>query len=463
MRLNQPELSSSPPPLPPRVRKNTDCSSLQRSYTTPESEMVKKKWNLFESVFGKSKRMETKRRIRVVQPQPRELQLLKAKRNSFSSPDLSHLDVSSSGSEGANCSFDLENIKNISASNSYELEHLCEEPELEGNNITHNIRPNFELNLGNDVSSVNLIINESSCSPKSQPASSPPGYLEMRPGRGFDMRKVEELDMKIQNDVLYRLKYSFDSPINYKRESDYDQLPPAREIIYLNERTNVVEPHYVCMTKGSTVDLNTQTRVTKTEEPLYMPMSQVPAVVVNSPPIGASNQVESTKTSCVRTKRHSVDEKISSYIPNYDVPVKCNGSPHVRSSTTEGVVLRRASPKAKSPESISTVQSSKSIKIPSRKTMRMGSFNLKNVNDNNNNNTPSPEVSKKYATISRITVSSKCPDENRLSPKSVKKSGSISPTSIKRFTSLPRFKKIDFSPLRMKISSVLQRNNASGC
>lgn len=460
MRLNRPEPNSSPPPLPPRVRKNTDCSSLQRSYTTPESEMVKKKWNLFENVFGKSKRSETKRRTRVVQPQPRELQLLKAKRNSFSSPDLSHLDVSSNSLECANCSFDVENPRNISASNSYELEHLCEETEQEGNNITQNIKPNFELILGNDISSVNLIVNESYAT-QSQPSSSPPGYLEMRPGKGFDLQKVEELDTQIRNDVLYRLKYSFDSPINYKRESDYDQLPPARDLIYINERISVVEPHYVCMTKGFTASPSLQAPISKVEEPLYMPMNHLPAVTVDSSLTVTSNVSEITKSTSTRTKRHSVDEKISSYIPNYDVPVKINGSPHVRSSTAEGVLLRKCQFKAISPEPTATVQPNK-VKTASRKTMRMGSFNKKTSNDNNNNDTPSPGISKKYATISRITVSN-CQDDNLLSPKSVKKSGSISPTSIKRFTSLPRFKMIDFSPLRLKISSVLQRNNAGGC
>lgn len=420
--------------------------------------MVKKKWNLFENVFGKSKRTEMKRRTRVVQPQPRELQLLKAKRNSFSSPDLSHLDVSSNSLECANCSFDVENPTNISASNSYELEHLCEETEQEGNNITYNVKPDFELKFGTDVSSVNLIMNESLCSPQSQPASSPPGYLEMRPGKGFDLKKVEELDIQIKNDVLYRLKYSFDSPINYKRESDYDPLPPARELIYTNERNRFVEPHYVCMTKGFTASPKLQAYESKVEEPVYMPMNHLRVAVVDSPQTVSSNQVDGTKHCCARTKRHSVDEKISSYIPNYDVPVKCNASPHVRSSTSEGVAWRKLSPRVKSPESTPTVPVN-NIKVSSRKAMRMGSFNMKSVNDNNNNDR---DISKKYATLSRITASN-CDADVCLSPISVKKSGSISPTSIKRFTSLPRFKKIDFSPLRLKISSVLQRNNAGGC
>lgn len=394
MRLNRPEpsISSSPPPLPPRTRKNTDCSSLQRSYTTPESEMVKKKWNFFD-VFGKSK---TKRRERPT-PQPREIQLLKAKRNSFSSPDLSHLDNSLTNC--ADCSFE----SNISSSNSWELENLCEGDE-NVENISHQIKPNFELKLDNDASSVNLVGSNFHLSHNS-PAKSPPGYMEMRPGRGFDIKKVEELDAQLKNDVLYRLKYSFDSPITYKREFDYGQLPPVSEGFYTNDRLKKVEPHYVCMTMGKRVK----------DEPTYMPMIRV------------TETAESTKIN--RCKRHSVDEKIASYYPNYDVPAKISQEP---------------------------LKTSAAIDIPaSRKGgKRVGSFNC------DTNSLKVSESPKKYATLSRITVTE---DHHHLSPAAIKKSGSISPTSIKRFSSLPRFKKIDFSPLRMKISSVLQRGNAGGC
>lgn len=460
MRLNRVEPSSSPPPLPPRTRKNTDCSSLQRSYTTPESEMVKKKWRLFENVFGKSKRSETKRRERPVQVvPPRELQLLKTKRNSFSSPDLSHLDVSFNNSGCANSSFDLDNPSNISASNSYELENLCEdEAELDEHNISVNIKPNFELKLSNDVSSVNLVGSNynishfENSSPRSQPAMSPPGYLEMRPGRGFDMKKVEELDSQIKNDVLYRLKYSFDSPITYKREFDYDILPPTKEVVYTNELNK--ESHYVCMTKGTKV---TQ-RWISNDEPTYMPMIRLPPKVATESHQNVQNkEIASTKPlNSSRNKRHSVDEKIASYYPNYDVPVKCNGSPVVRNLKSPPAI------KSFHPSERLELEKSSAIKIPPRNGKRVQSFNMKSVNDNNNNSngSPSPEVSKKYATLSRITVKD---STDHLLPTTIKKSGSISPTSIKRFTSLPRFKKIDFSPLRLKISSVLQRHNAGGC
>lgn len=476
MTLNRPAQSSSPPPLPPRVRKNTDCSSLQRSYTTPESEMSKKKWNLFENVFGKSKRGDARRRDKAAHAQPRELQLLKAKRNSFSSPDLSHLDVSFNHNGGANCSFDLENPSNISSSNSYELENLCEEAEHvveePNSNISRNIKSNFELPLQNDISSVNLVgssyyLNGDSSSPKSQPATSPPGYLEMRPGKGFDMKKVEELDAKLKedeaklkNDVLYHLKYSFESPITYKREFDYAKLPAVTEGIYINEIRD--EPHYVCMTKGTKVSPQLPPRAPKAVEPTYVPMNRVPLVIIESQQNTQNSHIESTKASA-KNKRHSVDEKIASYYPNYDVPVKLNGTSHFRSSNAEGVVVKRSPPKIITTDA-QTVErkESSAIKIPARKGKRNGSFSGKqSLNDNNNNGDgQSPDVSKKYATLSRMPVKSSSIEQSQLTPDTIKKSGSISPTSIKRFASLPRFKKIDFSPLRLKISNVLQRHNS---
>lgn len=458
MRLNRPDTSSSPPPLPSRVRKNTDCSSLQRSYTTPESEMVKKKWNLFENVFGKSKRGDTKRRERM-SPKPRELQLLKAKRNSFSSPDLSHLDASFNNSSCANCS--LEAPSNISSSNSYELEKLCEDDvdhsmiELE-RNISRNINPNFELKFNINVSTVNLVgcnYNLDSSIEKHQtPKSSPPGYLEMLPGKGFDRKKVEELDAQLKNDVLYRLKYSFDSPITYKREFDYDipaSIAQAKP-----------ESVYVCMTKGKAPGKPFKSSSSKTslqDEPTYMPMNRAPAVIVAEPRNIQSFLVDGTNINSSKNKRHSVDDKVPSYYPNYDAPVKCRGVFHVQKIGSESPSYK-TSPHKVDPSERATFNGSNATKTPSRKARRADSFNMKSTNDNNNNVDDSrPALPKKYATLARETVSNTS-DENRRSP-TIKKSGSISPTSIKRFTSLPRFRKFDFSPLRLKFSSVLQRNN----
>jgi hypothetical protein len=479
----------------------------------------KKKWNIFDNMFGKGSKKSPvesrkKRNGEKVPLQPRDVQLLKAKRNSFSSPDLTHLYNPNSVCDGSfnysgceNCSFDQ---SNISSSNSYELENVCEEDDDDlsaaienGINISQQIRPNFEPPTNNDMSRVNLVgsgynLNESS----SSSPMSPPGYLEMRPGKGFDMKKVEELDrqVQIQNDILYRLKYSFDSPITYKREFDYDS--PASPM-----RRQPTESHYVPMNVGTKFSPKFQPSSNSVEaEHTYVPMNRcvvAPSLIVHpSPPQVQPRDPSSVQTSSstqvcnnesfslssspcesdsgiVRNKRHSVDDKIASYYPNYDVPLrlKCSPSSHVRSRTTESVVVvngrksKTPEPECKRMTTNDEREKSCSVPIPLRKTKRFGSFNSKSHSLNESNNNDS-EISRKYATIARITSPNKygCSDEDltkfNLSPSigtTKVKSGSVSPNSIKRFTTLSKLKKLDFSPLRLKITSVLQRHNSGSC
>jgi hypothetical protein len=510
MKLNHQPVES-PPPLPPRIRKrlDTDCSSLHRSYTSPESDFVKKKWNIFDNVFGKGKKIEPKRREKLDKSaaSPREIQLLKTKRNSFSSPDLSHLycpiDANLNTSGCSNCSFDQ---SNISSSNSYELENVCEEEDeivldncaqMNGNNISHQIRDNFEPHLNNDMSRVNLVgsgfnLNETSPPPKASPLT-PPGYLEMRPGKGFDMRKVEKMDKHLlQNDVLYRLKYSFDSPITYKREFDYDS-PPPRPHKSVTEK----EPIYLPMNVGTKFSptVSPKNHIDKSEENVYVPMNRKgTATIAAHPPQTETPSVQTRHANSVVcngaslsneennwNKRNSIDDKIASYYPNYDVPARMKQHSHVRSHTAESVICSKTPDIERKAHTLER-EVSASVPIPcSRSKMkRLRSFNTKGANSsdkNNNSNSngcESPKVDgvqRKYATIARITSPPKhkssnedlLDDNNHGSSEFIKKSGSVSPTSIKRFSSLSKFKKIDFSPLRLKISSVLQRHNSGSC
>ena len=565
MRLDRNGETSSPPPLPPRVRKNTE-GSLHRSNTTPESDyyVKKKPWNLFENVFGKSKKSEAKKRERPSPKQPIEIQLLKSKRNSFSSPDLTHLycpnDMNLNQSGFGNCSFEIENPSsaNMSASNSYMLENLCEdESEMleEHNNtssdtinISQKIRPNFKLPLSNDISSINLVGSNFHLnlvegeSPKSLPQS-PAGYVEMRPGRGFNKQKIEELD-GTEKDNLYKLKYSFNSPITYKREQDY-KLESSIKYEFSPEISDaplkpvaVVAPEsqYVCMNKkSSSPTISPPCPPLVQSESVYMRMDRKSPLEKAIELTNAQNERKTLTTSVqldikiikiidsnntetiasnviVSNKRHShsIDDKFPSYFPNYDVPVKCV-SPQQRTSTTLDRKLTsktKATTAAAAEIAIKSMEKEKyllnggssccSLKTPQRKTKRISSFNCgsSKFNDNNNNNNNNsnssnnnnnnnnnlnnnnndnqensmkskdytePSISKKYATIARTTSTpiTNTPVIGNQTPNSVViKSDSISPTSMKRFGSLPRFKKFDFSPLRMRITSVLQRNNS---
>jgi hypothetical protein len=245
---------------------------------------------------------------------------------------------------------------------------------------------------------------------------------------------VKELDTQLENDVLYRLKYSFDSPITYKREFDYQQLPPPGESFYTNDRLKPVESHYVCMTMGKRVK----------DEPTYTPMTCSSGKLVEQKP--------STNLNGVRCKRHSVDDKIASYYPSYDVPARF--LQEISTPPPSKNIQRTPTSRP-----VAKVTPSSAIDIPKVRLggKRVGSFNIRRGSDDNNNKGKSSESPKKYATLSRISATQ---EHHHLSPASIKKSGSISPTSIKRFASLPRF---NFAPLRMKITSVLQRGNSGGC
>jgi hypothetical protein len=526
MKLSHPSVEpvTSPPPLPPRHRKrlDTDCSNLHRSYTSPESDYLvnKKKWNLFDNMFGKGSKKSPvesrkKRNGEKLPPQPRELQLLKTKRNSFSSPDLTHFYCPNAGADGSfnnsgceNCSFDQ---SNISSSNSYELENVCEEEDdlseaIENViNISQQIRSNFEPHASNDMSRVNLVgagfnLNDSNAS---SIAMSPPGYLEMRPGKGFDMKRVSELDQQmIQNDILYRLKYSFDSPITYKREFEYDSPLPIRATRSHPPQSLTKESHYVLMNVGTKFSPKSQLS-SSVEEHTYVPMNRctIPVTLTkhssltSRAPTSSSVQTNTsicngstTLSPCERSscstisdnsnKRNSIDDKIASYYPNYDVPARLRSTSHVRSRTAESVIVVNGR-KSKTPEPVR--EKSSAVQIPMRKAKRFGSFNTKSscslLNDNNNNNHNDKEISRKYATIARITspgkinTSAGSSDEDlmklNLTPASTvgigKKAGSVSPNSIKRFASFSKLKKFDFSPLRLKITSVLQRHNSGSC
>uniref|UniRef100_A0A182SQS4 PH domain-containing protein n=1 Tax=Anopheles maculatus TaxID=74869 RepID=A0A182SQS4_9DIPT len=115
----QEEQCTPPPPLPPRKRSNTNEGfDLQRSYTAPEAELMKKKrhhWLRFESVFGRRRTTSTDSqgsasdkksattRKECKKPEKADavvhrdkvcrLRLVGNKRNSFSSPDLSRLKI----------------------------------------------------------------------------------------------------------------------------------------------------------------------------------------------------------------------------------------------------------------------------------------------------------------------------------------------------------------------------------
>lgn len=342
--------------------------------------MAKKKWRIFK---------RTKKRDKVSY-QPKELH----KRNSISTPDLYSPDI-----ENLNVSSQL------NSSNSFELDYLYKDGKLSDEedylkNISNNIKFNFEPSFNEDISKVNLV------------------------GSCFNLDKtiekcdeLKELDSQmLKNDILYRLKYSFNSPITIKREFDYDSPTMMMKI-------NENESHYMPMNNGKkSSPMHMQLQLSNDDEHAYVPMN-----------FAKQCEDEITREN-KKNKRYSIDDKIPSYYPNYDLPMKMEKSPP---SETDGNKLLCH-------KITSSLDKEKSLSL--NKINRSDSFHSKNSQTPLNSN-----ISRKYATLDRVSSSADRLKENR--SKDRFDSSSISST-------LSRLKKLNFSPLREKISNVIQRNNS---
>ncbi|XP_062562363.1 uncharacterized protein LOC134225934 [Armigeres subalbatus] len=485
-----------PPPLPPRPRSHTNEFELQRSFTTPEADFLKKKkhWHLFESMFGRRRTNSgsasigngsdlkpaaatengTKKTILLEMSQKvvhrdkvAHLRFAENKRNSFSSPDLSLLKVdggsTDSLSNGGSCSSEfyvqqddefieencLRSTELLTASKCSSIEESManllindEEHERQEMNVSEKIVPNF--NISCNTSNVNLagwdcIIPVTEKDPTS--LSLPQGYCEMgAPGTGFNRQMLECVEL----------------------------------------RTNTGD---TCNAESIYMNMEGKGRVSEEGSRSSSTSSGVSSIYSNG-----------SNSSNTNRNRNSVDDKIASYYPNEDFRLPKKIEP---SSTTEGNSIgesvkrsnstRSASHYTTSPknthrktstQNISTIpRLSKSPQKPlchkSRVTTRSissergsssgpiititDSSPTRNSENNPPEATPTQKLYKKYATIARGASTSPSKYQEKISAR--KGADPLPVGNGKRFGSLPRFAKIDLSPLRLKINSVLQRHN----
>lgn len=486
-----------PPPLPPRPRSHTNEFELQRSFTTPEADFLKKKkhWHLFESMFNrrransgsasigidpkplKADHSSTKKAITqemtqkvVYRDKVAHLRFAENKRNSFSSPDLSLLKVDGGStdniSNGGSCSSEFyvqhegdfieedcflsSEMLNVSKCPSIEesmtkMALVDEKDDRQGMNVSENIVPNF--NISRNTSTVNLagwtcMIPVTENVPVPSPI--PEGYCEMgAPGTGFDRQKLQNVELRTR---------STSETCN-------------EESIYMNM-------------EGKGVVNEEASRSSSTS-------SGVSSIYSNRSSICSTNR-----------NRNSIDDKIASYYPNEDFRSPKKTEQEMQTTVTTKIskeIVRRSSSKRSeshystsprsphrkgSPQNISTLpRMSKSPQKPpchkSRITTRSISSerssssypvititdaaSTKNSENNPPETSPTPKLFKKYATIARGTSTSPSKYQEKISAR--KGADPLPVGNTKRFGSLPRFAKIDLSPLRMKINSVLQRHN----
>ncbi|XP_053659406.1 uncharacterized protein LOC128708453 [Anopheles marshallii] len=546
------EVVTPPPPLPPRKRTNTnDGFDLQRSYTAPEVELMKKKrhhWLRLESMFGRrrttstdsqgsasDKKNSNRKECKLFTTKPSEkektdsvvhrdkvcrLRLAENKRNSFSSPDLSRLKISETP-EGARCDDgagntscdnlsdgvgsctsefylqrDIDYIEEDSCFASSEFINtsgmsLIEEseanveqypegfgvvmPDLRRLNISERIREGF--NRSANSSTVNLVgcvaaIGEEELeiehgSTKTHNVVCPPpirdvdldGYLEMGPvGTGFNRQKLlDEVVMYRNNPVPSITSSGLVPSVQDGEESIYMNMGGTEKVLQEPIRSSSTS-------STSSTSTNSSSGVSSASEHSYV------AVLDGS----------TGKNRC------SVDDKISSYYPNEDSlrtsPSNCKSkgtieaSPMTPPATTLPRTVRSA-PRAtveSTVEQYDRIQASfRTPKVSSRRLRTSHGARLSpkdathHVESASSGSESSPKLYQKYATLARMS-SSPCRTveqaKNPLDDKAPEKGIVTTPVTTtpisKRFGSLPRFGKIDLSPLRMKINSVLQRHNS---
>ncbi|XP_058116160.1 uncharacterized protein LOC131286377 [Anopheles ziemanni] len=553
--VNENVSDSPPPPLPPRPRSNTNEDfDLQRSFTTPEVDLMKKKrhWLRLDTMFGRRRTTSTdsqgsgtskkrccsskdgKGRPKLLSSEERmaetarkdapevvihrgkvsRLRLAENKRNSFSSPDLSRLKIDDTQqhepgvervcdesfenlSEGdGSCTsefyapqhdidfieedfassefINMSTTSSLGAANSGEFERRHEQDELDPLrdfrrlNISERIFESFNRSMNS--STVNLVGAEETIEPDSNPTRVSPaplsdadmvGYLEMGPvGTGFNRQKLDE-------------------------------------VIYRNQ------PLQNASTPCGAVDLGPKV----IEESIYMSMDgtgKLPEPIRSSSTSSSSSSSSgvssasdhSTLTEGSTKYRNSVDDKIPSYYPNEDFVRTPNHKSSVDvkrspSQTRDKIVTPISTPVATTlPRTIKSVQRAPADSTTAMQDRIHATFRTpkaacnrrayprnvlqlpehtaaESAPESSGSRESSPKLYQKYATLARITSPSKY--SARSKPEVDGSSVEFGPipaitttpvTSSRRFGSLPRFGKIDLSPLRMKINSVLQRHNS---
>uniref|UniRef100_A0A182PIB6 PH domain-containing protein n=1 Tax=Anopheles epiroticus TaxID=199890 RepID=A0A182PIB6_9DIPT len=527
------ELSTPPPPLPPRKRLNTNEDfDLQRSYTAPEVELMKKKrhhWLRLESMFGRkrttstdsqgstsakknSNRKENKTETKpssspvVHRDKVNRLRLGENKRNSFSSPDLSRLKISNvpAGFEDGDGNVSCDNLSDGvgSCTSEFYLQHdidyieedccfgsseyinmsgasisseppaeACEKDRNHHNKMFGSVLSDIgRLNISEHVfDSFNRSVNSSTvnlagcvaamdgsvaeCRVERPPPikeSELDGYLEMGPiGTGFNRQKL-----LLDEAVIYR-----NSP-----------LPPPEGLRSgcVQQQESSEESIYMSMggTEGKLL-----------HEPIRSSSTSSSSSSSSSGVSSASEQSYITSQDGAGKQRCSVDDKIPSYYPNADIQrtppsakSKCIERDNMTPPTVATTLPRTVRSAQRATSQVAMEAHDRvdaSFRTPKGTGRRLrtshGTTRLQTKEAASNGSECSSKLFQKYATLARISSSpSRGEGEDAMKvARSEKPSPSPATTPIsKRFGSLPRFGKIDLSPLRMKINSVLQRHNS---
>lgn len=440
--LSDGEKCETPPALPPRLRVNT--LEIHRSYTNPETATFKKKTRtVFSSMFSRSKRSTSCSEspqnqtpvkncvvVKDVEVVPKRriksrflgFDLLENKRNSFSSPDLTKFNQYSNDYFDAvdigSCSSEFEIFGSTSSSSNntsndflnIDFNFTTEGVKEEELNISERINSNF--NISCNTSTVNLV--GSNCN------SDEEQILSKRKNLVF----IDDLS-----------GYCIMKPIIPKKDQDGLRLVTL-------ERGLEKEFKFEDLFKGD-----------KNDVILYENIKNLK--IMDNKPIDnlLKEEQEEEEEFYKSPKTRTFDDKVPSYFPNNcsttkprkiivknltNLTVSNNENFYTPSPLNKKDSIRRKFIKKKSPEVPSTNVYIEEIKSDD------------SFEEEVKPQPTTPRLYQKYATLARLS-----PTRYLSQKKNVDGGG-----TVKRFASLPRFKKIDFSPLKIKINAVLQRHNS---
>lgn len=417
------QVRSLPPPLPPRVRANTLECEIPRSYTNPET--LKKNKISFKSVFRSRSASKSDKKSPVQKEEivlrhnrfkPRAV-FLENKRNSYSSPDLTKFNYCPDDSFDE-FSFESQHSSTGSDHASSLLNESCYDSPKPVN-ISHNIGSNFNSSCL-ESSTINLV---------GANVASQDTHMK----RELSEEKVVMRKKSLDNEVGYIV---MNRPINKPKltphvtvercfdiQFRFDDIVPSDATIVSTKSTGVYQNMNINNDENNYVDMTSSKSTINTDANYDSPKRLME---------------ESTNAAQSKSNRNSVDEKIPSYYPN-SYKIKEN----VYITTPKLVAITRrtsSSEKSKSP-----TPSPPKLIIEKKKSLPTKSPSTQNIT------THSPFAQRIYQKYATLALSRTL----KGSPKSLDK---IEVT--KKFSTLPRFRRIDFSPLKMKINSVLNRHNA---
>ncbi|ETN60839.1 hypothetical protein AND_007518 [Anopheles darlingi] len=518
----QEEPITPPPPLPPRRRLNTNEDMEDEhhlSLHTPEMDSLKKKrnWLRLDAVFGRkrttsgeshgsSKKGQSKKpgvgmekpgNISPVTVVHRKnvcrLRFGGNKRNSFSSPDLSRLQIDV---EPVKASDDELGVGNTSYDNLSDGNGSCTSEFYPQHNIDY-----IELDFGSSEY-LNMSI-ASSSGGLDQEMENRTSVLDGRRLNiserileGFNRSansstvnlvgmacsaSIPETEEPKEETLLAKHESVFDKQQNmggyiemgppgtgFNRQKLVEQCDPEKKQIPKSTVDNGSESIYMIMTGGG-----------KHPEPIRSSSTSSSSSSSSGVSSASDRSAISIDSCSVPMKRNSVDDKIPSYYPNEDIlrvpPRKTTTdtcSPKVAVchdespfygnctpvSSQSASTLPRTTKSAQRPIAEATLDMQDRVQETFRtpKPVHRRHFTVgRNAFDEHpgdcTGSSPelSPKLFPKYATFSRAS-SSKTLGADSISPLS----------SGKRFSSMSRFGKIDFTPLRLKINSVLQRQGS---